>query len=180
LHKVALGALVTPLAIAACLLAPVGAASATQDSARQWAAAPGDCTTTTTAAPTTTGAPTTTTTTAPTTTTEPTTTEATTTTTETETTPPATQVPEGSQPVALRSGANLPRLIPTGPAGLVRVPQQVDPCAPQPSVSPAVTATSLAHTGSTSRGLALAMGGAMLIVAGGSFVLTRRRLLPPR
>ena len=44
----------------------------------------------------------------------------------------------------------------------------------------ALTATSLAHTGSTSRGLALAMGGAMLIVAGGSFVLTRRRLLPPR
>jgi LPXTG-motif cell wall-anchored protein len=66
-------------------------------------------------------------------------------------------------------------LIPADFAGRARVPLQADPCPPLVSAT-----TGLAHTGSTSRGVALAMGGAMLIVAGSSFVLTRRRPPLPR
>jgi LPXTG-motif cell wall-anchored protein len=70
------------------------------------------------------------------------------------------------------------RLIPARPAGLDRVPGQADPCAPQ--VSASEVSPTMAHTGASTRGVALAMGGLMLIVAGGSFVLSRRRMVPPR
>jgi LPXTG-motif cell wall-anchored protein len=182
MRKAALGAMVTPLALAACLFVAAQGASASSH-ARRPVIAPGDCTTTTAAAPTTT-------------TTAPTTTAPTTTTTVPETTAPETQPTEGTtpqtppvddtqQPVGFRAPAGaspgalaVPRLVPAGPAGLAPVPQQADPC--QPQVSAVAVSTTLAHTGSTTRGVALAMGGAMLIMSGAAFALTRRRLLPPR